>query len=292
MHVAAVIGSPVAHSLSPALHRAAFAAAGLDWDYVAFEVAAGSGAAAVDAMRTLGLARAVGHDARTRRRWPRRSTSWRRPPRRWSRSTPSSRDGRHARRPQHRRRRVRRRVGGRRRRRGRRGEWPSSAQARRPAASSTRSAAPAPPTSRSSTGRAERAVGAAAWRRGARVGAVGRRRGRPTSSSTPRRSAWAPTTCRSTRRSCDRARSSADLVYHPLDTALLRAAASAGCATVDGLGMLVHQAVLQQELWTGQRPDPALMRAAALAELSAPPMSAERRVPCDAHRSSRDGGRQ
>jgi shikimate 5-dehydrogenase len=32
--------------------------------------------------------------------------------------------------------------------------------------------------------------------------------------------------------------------------------------------MLVHQAVLQQELWTGQRPDPELMRTAALAELA------------------------
>ena len=60
----------------------------------------------------------------------------------------------------------------------------------------------------------------------------------------------------------------ADLVYHPLETALLRAAAGAGCTTVDGLGMLVHQAVLQQELWTGHRPDPAPLRAAALAELT------------------------
>ena len=57
-------------------------------------------------------------------------------------------------------------------------------------------------------------------------------------------------------------------MYHPLETALLRAAAAAGCTTVDGLGMLVHQAVLQQQLWTGRRPDPASMRAAALAELA------------------------
>jgi shikimate dehydrogenase len=58
-----------------------------------------------------------------------------------------------------------------------------------------------------------------------------------------------------------------DLVYHPLRTALLRAADAAGCRTVDGLGMLVHQAVLQQELWTGRRPDPAALRVAADAEL-------------------------
>jgi shikimate dehydrogenase len=61
----------------------------------------------------------------------------------------------------------------------------------------------------------------------------------------------------------------ADIVYHPLLTPLLRAAADAGAATIDGLGMLVHQAVLQQQLWTGQRPDPSVMRAAAESELAA-----------------------
>jgi shikimate dehydrogenase len=35
---AAVLGSPIAHSLSPALHRAAYAALGLDWTYEAVEV--------------------------------------------------------------------------------------------------------------------------------------------------------------------------------------------------------------------------------------------------------------
>jgi shikimate dehydrogenase len=53
--VAAVIGDPVRHSLSPVLHNAAFAALGLDWVYVAFEVATGHGADAVAAMRTLGI---------------------------------------------------------------------------------------------------------------------------------------------------------------------------------------------------------------------------------------------
>lgn len=54
--VAGVIGDPVGHSLSPILHNAAFAALGIDWVYVAFRVAAGQAAAAVDAMRTLDLA--------------------------------------------------------------------------------------------------------------------------------------------------------------------------------------------------------------------------------------------
>lgn len=54
--VAAVLGSPIAHSLSPTILNAAFEAAGLDWVYVALEVADGRGAAAVEAVRTLGLA--------------------------------------------------------------------------------------------------------------------------------------------------------------------------------------------------------------------------------------------
>ena len=61
----------------------------------------------------------------------------------------------------------------------------------------------------------------------------------------------------------------ADLVYHPLRTAFLTTAERVGARTIDGLGMLVHQAVLQQELWLGVRPDPAVMRAAAVQELAA-----------------------
>jgi shikimate dehydrogenase len=53
--VAAVIGSPVRHSLSPALHNAGFQATGLDWVYTAFEVAPGQARAALDAMRVFGL---------------------------------------------------------------------------------------------------------------------------------------------------------------------------------------------------------------------------------------------
>jgi shikimate dehydrogenase len=42
-----------------------------------------------------------------------------------------------------------------------------------------------------------------------------------------------------------------DLIYAPRPTAWLAAAADAGAVTVDGLGMLVHQAAAQVELWTG-----------------------------------------
>ncbi len=54
--MAAVIGDPVHHSLSPVLHNAAFDAMGIDWVYVALPVPTGAGAAAVAAMRTLGIA--------------------------------------------------------------------------------------------------------------------------------------------------------------------------------------------------------------------------------------------
>ena len=54
--VAGIIGDPVVHSRSPAMHNAAYAACGLDWVYVAFTVPAGSAADALRAARSLGLA--------------------------------------------------------------------------------------------------------------------------------------------------------------------------------------------------------------------------------------------
>jgi shikimate dehydrogenase len=45
-----------------------------------------------------------------------------------------------------------------------------------------------------------------------------------------------------------------DLVYAPLQTRLLREAQEMGCVTVDGLGMLLHQAVPGFERWFRQRP--------------------------------------
>jgi len=46
-----------------------------------------------------------------------------------------------------------------------------------------------------------------------------------------------------------------DLVYTPLETPLLAHARSIGCRTVDGLGMLLHQAVPGFERWFGYRPE-------------------------------------
>ena len=56
-----------------------------------------------------------------------------------------------------------------------------------------------------------------------------------------------------------------DLVYAPLKTKLLAAAEEIGCVTVDGLGMLLHQAVPAFERWFGTRPEvDRATRAAAL----------------------------
>jgi shikimate dehydrogenase len=54
--VVGIIGDPVAHSRSPAMHNAAFAALGLDWVYVPFAVAGQDVGTAVAAVRALGLA--------------------------------------------------------------------------------------------------------------------------------------------------------------------------------------------------------------------------------------------
>ena len=53
---AAVIGSPVRHSELPAIHNAAFAATGLDWLFVAWEVPEGRATAALSAMQSFNLA--------------------------------------------------------------------------------------------------------------------------------------------------------------------------------------------------------------------------------------------
>jgi len=58
-----------------------------------------------------------------------------------------------------------------------------------------------------------------------------------------------------------------DLVYNPELTPFLMKARAAGGRTDGGLGMLVLQAAMAIEIWWGVRPDTASMRAAAEAEL-------------------------
>ena len=51
-----------------------------------------------------------------------------------------------------------------------------------------------------------------------------------------------------------------DIVYTPRQTRLLKEAESVGCKTIPGLEMFVNQAVVQFELWTGQRAPVDIMR--------------------------------
>jgi shikimate dehydrogenase len=59
-----------------------------------------------------------------------------------------------------------------------------------------------------------------------------------------------------------------DLIYLPPVTELVRFAREAGATALDGLGMLVHQAALSFRLWTGVRPPIDVMAGAARAALS------------------------
>ena len=262
MPVAALIGSPVAHSLSPAIHNAAFAADGLDWVYVAFEVAPRAGAKAIEAMRTLGIAGlsvttphkedvAVAVDQLSPAASMLRSVN----------TVARGADGRL----------VGHSTDG-------DGFVASLAEAGVGVANTDVVVVGAGAAARSvvdALGRAgtaevvvvnrsrERAEEAAALTTVGRVGAAA-----------DIKDAGIVVNATSVGFGSDEVpfdpgllhagQVVADLVYHPLRTALLDAASERGCRTVDGLGMLVHQAALQQQLWTGRYPDVDVMRAAAL----------------------------
>jgi shikimate dehydrogenase len=53
-----------------------------------------------------------------------------------------------------------------------------------------------------------------------------------------------------------------DLVYNPVETLFLKQAGSAGAIPLSGLGMLVHQGAESLRLWTGQQPPLDVMRRA------------------------------
>ena len=55
-----------------------------------------------------------------------------------------------------------------------------------------------------------------------------------------------------------------DMVYDPLETRLLREAKARGCVIVNGLEMLLAQAIAQFETWTGQEAPSDVMKSAAL----------------------------
>jgi shikimate dehydrogenase len=276
--VAAVIGAPVRHSLSPVIHNAAFAAAGLDWVFVALEVAPGRAADAVAAMRVLGLrglavtmphkhAVSVAVDEVDQAAAALRSVNT--VVLRDDGSTfGASTDGA--------------------------GFVASLEAAGHTVAGCTFAVLGAGGAARAvvdALGRAgaadvavvnrtaDRAYEAAALAAAGRVADASAVRDadvvvNATSVGMNGTDASGADLDGGDTMPCDPASLRAgqvvvDLVYHPLETQLLRAARRAGAATVDGLGMLVHQAALQQRWWTGHVADPAVMRDAALAELAA-----------------------
>ena len=270
MNVAALIGSPVAHSLSPAIHQAAFDAAGLDWRYVSFDVAAGRADVALDAMRALGIAAlsvttphkqqvAECVDGLAQAAAQLRSVN----------TVVVEDEGRL----------IGHSTDGH--------GFVKSLEAAGIDPSGIHVAV-------LGAGAAARSIVSALDRAGADAIVVVNRT-RSTAEEVVR---LAPITARVAGDDPrdDLAKADlivnatsvgfdsdelpidpsvihcehlvADLVYHPLDTALLRAARHAGARTFDGLGMLVHQAALQQHLWLGHAPDVGVMRAAAEAELA------------------------
>jgi shikimate dehydrogenase len=59
-----------------------------------------------------------------------------------------------------------------------------------------------------------------------------------------------------------------DMIYNPIETRLLRDATAAGCAIRSGLGMFVHQGAEQIRLWTGCEPSRDLMERAVRERLT------------------------
>jgi shikimate dehydrogenase len=60
-----------------------------------------------------------------------------------------------------------------------------------------------------------------------------------------------------------------DIVYSPIETELLKEARKAGCMTIDGLKMLVHEGAAAFKIWTGFDAPVGLMESAARAALRA-----------------------
>jgi shikimate dehydrogenase len=267
--VAAVIGDPVRHSLSPVLHNTAYRELGIDWVYVAFEVPEGATNQALAAMRALGLlglsvtmphktAAVAACDELSPDAEALRSTN----------TVTLLADGRLA---------------------GDSTDGPGFLRSLRDAGHDVGGVGALV----LGAGGAARAVAHALGGAGARVTVCARRDDAARAAAalaSGETVAWreriaaasaatlvvnaTPVGMGDTGRDLPvpvevlhRGQVVADLVYHPLETALLAGARERGAAVVDGLGMLVHQAALQVERWTGEVAPVAAMRAAAAGAL-------------------------
>lgn len=271
--VAALIGDPVRHSLSPTLHNAAFDAVGLDWVFLVFEVPSGEGKAAVEGMRALGIdglsvtmphksdvAAAVDRLSPTAQRLGAVNTVVRHGGVLVGENT----DG----------------VGFVDALRSDEGFEPAG---KRCLVLGAGGAARALVVALADAGAAEVVVVGRSPERVAAAAALAGERGRAGEAAAAS--------------GCDLVVNAtpvgmagrgddgglpldpgllgagqvvADLVYHPLVTPLLAEARARGAVAVNGLGMLIHQAAHAFRLWTGEDPPLAVMSAAALRTLSRP----------------------
>ena len=265
--VAGVIGDPVRHSLSPVLHNAAYAELGIDWVYVAFEVHSDGTRAALEAMRALGIAGlSVTMPHKTA------AASW------CDELSPDAAALRSVNTIS---------LGDRGRLAGDSTDGEGFLRSLRDAGHDPAGAAAV----LLGAGGAARAVARALGCAGAHVVVCARKpeaaevaaqlaqgSSRPWAeralvaaeativvNATPIGMAAGPSSAEVPvpLDALHAGQTVADLVYHPLDTPLLRGARERGAAVVDGLGMLVHQAGLQVERWTGGTAPIAAMRAAA-----------------------------
>jgi shikimate dehydrogenase len=58
-----------------------------------------------------------------------------------------------------------------------------------------------------------------------------------------------------------------DIIYNPLETKLLKEARESACETISGVGMFIHQGAEQLKIWTGQEPPRSYMKEVVLARL-------------------------
>ena len=269
--VAGVIGDPVRHSLSPVLHNAAFRALDLDWVYLAFEVAAGEGGAAVEAVRTLGiegLSVTMPHKADVARAVDRLSPVAERlgavntVVRRGGVLVGESTDGEGF-------------VAALRQDEG------FDPAGKRCLVVGAGGAARAVVLALVEAGATEVVVAGRTPEKVAAAAALAADRGRVGTvedagdvdlvvNATPLGMGGDPSLPIAPDRLAP-GQVVADLVYSPLVTPLLEAARARGVVAVNGLGMLIHQAALAFRLWTGEDPPLEVMSAAALGALARAP---------------------